>query len=199
MVSSLSNAEQKRLIDLQEEYRSFQEIKKTNPPFCNGFTLFNQKVLTAAGHIHGICLKYKDNPEVQKIWHDFLLTFPGLYYMDWRKNKAISIRACQAIYDKLGVKMPFEPDKNGFSQTYRGETFYAGIPPTTLEELETVQLSDDSPSRTLYSEKIGIDGKYHAVDQYGDFREIYDFNDIYGDGTMVTKSDLDKFCKENTK
>ena len=45
----------------------------------------------------------------------------------------------------------------------------------------------------IWLEKIGIDGRLHPCDERGDFMELTDFNDIYGDGTMVTKQELDEY------
>ena len=70
-----------------------------------------------------------------------------------------------------------------------GETFYAGIPKVTSKEVNAA--IDKHNTDTFTCEKIGIDGKLHPCDSSGDFLEITDFNDVYGDDTMVTKQELE--------
>jgi len=103
-------------------------------------------------------------------WQD---TEVGKYYLQWRMNRAISMASCFRIYGRLNVKLKVNDCK--------GETFFAGIPPITQEEINAVyeleerlktSLTVDEESLKnpiICYEKIGNDGKYHKVDKFGFF------------------------------
>lgn len=186
-------------IDLQQDeadYRALQEIKKVNPDFVNGGILFNQQVLTACGAIDATFIERFTAAERDKFISDnkdFFESFAWVYYQDWRKTRAKSVAAAMDIYRMLNVNIPL--------QAFVGETFYAGIPLITQQEVNTaiakhaVFESDDGVGL-----KVGVDGQLHKTDKYGDFPDILDTNDIYGDGTNVSKKELDKLTLlDNTK
>jgi hypothetical protein len=166
----------------EQAYREFQALKKQNPDAANGMVLFNQKVLTAAGRIHAMCLKpgsrYEFSEKGKAAYHAFVNeTFVGMLYADWRRARAVSIAK------RLNVQLTIEDCV--------GETFYAGIPLCSPEEVAKAEDMCEEYVFEAVSEKIGIDGKYHPVDKYGDFKDYpWDQDDIYGDGTGVTDAEL---------
>jgi hypothetical protein len=175
-------------------YRWTQGLKKDAPALYGGGVVFNQKILTACGKIdHALHLLSKtdrekfiaDNPQ-------FFEKFAWIYYQDWRKMRAKGCAALLDIYKVLNVKLT--------AHHFRGETFYAGIPEVTVDEINAAtnkqqaleEVQSIEPDMTgICLEKVGIDGKLHKCDQWGYFPNVTDFADIYGDGTGVTKADLD--------
>lgn len=177
----------------QQQYRLLVELKKTNPAFVAGGILFNQKVLTACGEIDARLLQIsvverakfiEENPE-------FFEGFAWLYYQDWRKSRAKSCAHLMDVYNLLNV--------NTSLNDFVGETFYAGIPLVTIDEVnDAIDKHDTDKSSSGFSaEKIGIDGKLHPCDNYGCFLEMTDVNDIYADGTGVTKQESDNFLENS--
>jgi len=158
---------------LETDYKDFVALTKANPKIAGETVLLNQRLLTAAGRIHQHCS--------EKQYQDFVQnTFVGTYYNQWRKNRAVSIVDAMGIYDQLNVCFGIDD--------YHGETFYAGIPPTTQAEIDAAKIATDDAGYEFWpvSEKIGIDGKYHPVDANGEFCPMLNENDIYGDNTHVT-------------
>ena len=193
-------------INFQKEeaiYKMVVAMKKSGPSgkaVIEAGTLFNQQVLTACGKIHTGLLQLSDE-KAEKFKSDnpeFFDSFAWVYYMDWKKQKAKSLAHCLDIYSMLNVKLGVDDCV--------GETFYAGIPMTTAEEIneavQTCQVGSDGvtpigPEDEGFDHvKIGIDGQLHKTDQLGEFEPWSDNNDIYGDGTGVTKAELDAFTAE---
>jgi len=169
---------------LEQEYKSFQAMKKDCPDLASEITLFNQQVLTAVGRIHALCLKPGNPYEFTEAGYRAFTTqtFAGMYYADWCKARAVSLAYCLRIYKRLNVGIKIEHCV--------GETFYAGIPLCSPDEIRQAEdaVSGDYVFEQV-SEKIGIDGKYHPVDKYGDFKDYpWDPDDMYGDGTGVTSA-----------
>ncbi len=146
----------------------------------------NQQILTANGKIDTVLSQLssidrgnfiKDNP-------DFFDGFGWIYYQTWRKTRAKSISENLDIYGLLNVKL-------GISDI-RGETFYAGIPVCTADEINALTFGGFQTigGHTIENQKIGVDGMLHPCDDNGDFPDILDFNDIYADGTMVNTQEL---------
>jgi len=168
-------------IDLSKEeaaYKAVQALKKSDPALYDTGVLFNQNLLTACGQIHAALLQLDDDAcaEFKADNTDFFEGFEWTYYMDWRKTRAKSCAHCLDVYQMLNVKFGV--------QHFVGETFYAGIPVVTEEEVNCACQSCDGGM------KIGIDGQLHKTDKFGEFEPWSDPNDIYGDGTGVTTADL---------
>jgi len=198
----------KTLEAMREEYQSFMELKKNNPEVAGELVLFNQQVLTKAGMVHEMCLRHWDTGGREEYEKFIEETFAGAYYHDWRMNRAVSVADMMGVCSRLGV--------NWKVSEIIGETFYAGIPPVTSEEVamaarEMKTYEHDKvvdrlqvgggikviDGALVWMEKIGIDGKLHPVDSQGEFRELTNENDIYGDGTMVHISDLRALTPED--
>ena len=162
---------------LETKYRVFMSLKKKIPIMANQATLLNQQLLTNAGRIHQSYNEEQYRNFVQN-------TFVGAYYDQWRKERAVSIVNAIRIYDQLDVHFK--------TSNYRGETFYAGIPPITQAEVDAAKIAINNTGYKFWpiSEKIGIDGEYHPVDMDGEFCPMLDENDIYGDNSGVTLDDL---------
>jgi hypothetical protein len=163
---------------LETEYRSFNAVKAADHKLADAMVLFNQTALTEAGRIHWFCLDHWDTGG-REAYKDFITnTFSGMYYADWRAARAVSCRHVTEVCSMLGIHW-----KDG---ELIGETFYAGIPPVTMAEIEAAGQKSEPYKFVACSEKIGNDGVYRPVDEFGDFDGYpYDPNDIYGDGTGV--------------
>jgi hypothetical protein len=162
-----------KITDLEEEYKQFQSIKKTNKELYNECILFNQQILIFGGKIHRRCLDNWNNGG-KEFYEEFITnTYEGIYYKEWRKSRAVSIASCSNSYDLLGIKW-----KSG---EIIGETFFAGIPPVTEEEVKAAKCMDEKYCFLACSEKIGNDGKYHPVDEQGNFEYPYDPEKPFGD------------------
>jgi len=150
----------------QSSYQLAQRLKKDNKPLYDNLVLFNQKILMACGKIDGRLQQLSDEERERFIseHQSFFNGFAWSYYQDWRKVRAKSCAALMDIYKKLNVKMSLH--------NFVGETFYAGIPKVTVDEvnhvIEIQQNSQDLPVRTAL-EKIGNDGELHPCDEYGCF------------------------------
>lgn len=181
----------------EQTYKMINAIKKSGPAgksFIEGGILFNQQVLTACGKIHAKLLQLSDEEAEQfkSDNKDFFDGFAWVYYMDWKKQKAKSCAHLLDVYSMLNIKLGI--------QDFVGETFYAGIPLTTAEEvneaIQTCQVAQDGVTPIGSGDpdfdymKIGIDGQPHKTDKYGEFEPWSDPNDIYSDGTGVTVEDL---------
>jgi len=174
--------------DIEEQrYRFITALKKKCPEFVAGGVLFNKQVLMTCGKIDMALLDLPAS-EREKFINDnqkFFTGFAWTYYQDWRKSRAKSCAQLMDMYNTLNVKLTLDD--------FIGETFYAGIPKVANNEVNAaIDKYDMSESA---SEKIGIDGRLHPCDSYGDFLEITSFDDIYSDGTGVTKQDLDNFSE----
>ena len=190
----------------EQTYKMINAIKKSGPggkSFIEAGVLFNQKVLTACGKIHAALLQLSDE-EAEKFKSDnkeFFDGFAWVYYMDWKKQKAKSCAHLLDVYSMLNVKLGI--------QDFVGETFYAGIPLTTAAEvneaIQTCQVAKDGvtpigPEDAGFDHaKIGIDGQLHKTDKYGEFEPWSDNNDIYSDGTGVTKVEMDAIIEAENK
>lgn len=182
----------------QERYRRIVALKKVNKSFVSGGVLFNQKVLTACGRVHAKLLLLGD-VKLAVFMAEQSKFFGGAvwqYYMDWRRGRAKSCAELLSMYKLLNVKLT--------AHDFVGETYYAGVPLVTDAEINEAIDKHATPDkeyggceRGVWMEKVGIDGELHPVDDDGVFPETTDFNDIYGDGTMVTKAKLDNYCKED--
>ena len=173
----------------QQNYKAVTALKKIMPDFIAGGVLFNQKVLIACGKID---VKLQSlTMIIQKQFindnQDFFTGFAWLYYQDWRKLRAKSCANLMDVYNTLNIKFTVND--------FVGETFYAGIPKVTSVEINTaIDKYDTNVNINGFAqEKIGIDGKLHPCDAYGEFFEVIDFNDMYADGTMVTKQEIDNY------
>lgn len=166
----------------QQQYKFITALKKTNPKFVAGGVLFNQQVLIACGKIDTTLNQLLPTKRKQFVADNqkFFAGFAWLYYQDWREMRAKSCAHLMDVYKLLNVKLKLDD--------FVGETFYAGIPKVISGEVNNV--IDKHNTDEFSCEKIGIDGKLHPCDSYGEFLELTDFNDIYGDGTMVTKQEL---------
>ena len=178
----------RRLQRMESDYRDLMQKKKTNPKAYNASTLFNQLVLTEMGRLHAKAIAAKQE---NKFWEIAGNTLPCVLYKQWRQDCAASIADILDIYKTLNVKLVLED--------IRGETWYAGIPSITQKEIDAIKAKtiDDPFSFVKYSEKIGLDGLYHDVDCYGEFRPMVDTNDVYGDGTMFSLAEVNEYLKNN--
>lgn len=192
------------LNNLEQLYKMIVKIKASGPAgqaFVEAGVLFNQKVLTACGQIHAGLMQLSDE-EAEKFKTDnkkFFEGFAWIYYMDWRKQRAKSCAHLLDMYKLLNVKLGV--------QHFVGETFYAGIPVVTVDEIEEVIKTQqvgpdgvtpiDETDDNFCHEKIGIDGQLHKTDKYGEFEPWKDNNDIYGDGSGVTLAELKAVTAED--
>ena len=168
--------------ELYVGYRNFVAWKKNSPTTADAAVLFNQQILMAAGKIHKACSAEQ--------YQEFIeTTFSGAYYNQWRKERAVGVAHLDNMCKRLNVHFGLDD--------YRGETFYAGIPPITQDELDSAKKAADDAKYKFWpvSEKIGIDGIYHPVGEDGEFHPLLDENDIYGDGSCVTLKDLRDLTK----
>lgn len=176
----------------EQQYKDIVALKAKNPSFVAASVLFNQKVLMACGKIDARLLQISTAGRAKFIEENpkFFESFAWLYYQNWRGMRAKSCAHLMDVYKLLNVKFSLND--------FIGETFYAGIPTVTYDEVNNAidKYDMDKNNAGFSQEKIGIDGKLHPCDDYGDFLELTDFNDIYGDGTMVTKKELDQFLNE---
>ena len=169
---------------MQQEYRDFQELKKCDRHTADALVKLNQDIVTAAGKIHALCLANGEAGERE--YQTFITTtFPGMYYADWRRRRAVSIAHCMSVYAMLNVTLTVYDVK--------GETWYAGIPEITAEEINAVSPEEYNNVDNICYEKIGVDGRMHKVNSDGEFPPIMDESDVYGDGTGVTLDDLKGF------
>ena len=178
------------------QYKFIQEIKKVNHSFYNGGVLFNQEVLMACGQIdYGLNrLSRVDRDRFIVDNKDFFEGLAWVYYQDWRKTRAKSCAHLMDVYRLLNVNMSVE--------YFVGETFFAGIPKVTIGEIDNVSKPVKYGGKNLeniWQERYGVDGRLHPCDESGSFPDIIDFNDVYGDRTMVTKRELDSSMKGMTK
>jgi hypothetical protein len=164
-----------------------EPVKKTLSGGGGGAgAVFNQQILTANGAIDARLqqLSKKEHADFIAKNQHFFNGFGWIYYQDWRKTRAESLAYCLDIYKMLNVKMELAD--------VRGETFYAGIPEATPDEVnaalksESVRAKYGIKKENWCDEKIGIDGKTHKTDEYSCFPDILDENDIYCDKTMVS-------------
>jgi len=187
-------------INFQKEeatYKLLNAIKKSGPAgksFIEGGVLFNQQVLMACGKIETklLQLSNEDAEKFKSDNKDFFNGFAWAYYADWKKQKAKSCAHLLDVYNMLNIKLGL--------QDFIGETFYAGIPLTTAEEvneaIQTCQVAQDSetpigPDDPDFDHmKIGADGQLHKTDKHGEFEPWSDPADVYGDGSMVSTADL---------
>lgn len=184
----------------EAQYKDMMALKKANPSAYDAGVLFNQQTLMACGKID-VALMQSSSDKKEKFMADnkeFFEGFAWLYYMDWKKWRAKGCAHLMSMYDLLNVKLTLHD--------FVGETFYAGIPKVQIEDVNEAimncQVAKDGVTpigvdhEDFSHEKIGIDGKLHKTDKYGEFWPIQNDNDIYGDGTMVTKAKLDEVIKE---
>lgn len=162
-------------------YKMLLVLKRVNKPVYEVCVLFNQQILMACGKIHNALLQLSDVGRTNIMQDKFFTGFAWLYYMDWRKQRAKSCTHALDMYMRLNVKFTIEE--------FKGETFYAGIPPVTKEEIEQY-INDNHQLSGFSNEKIGIDGRLHPTDSQGEFLPITDINDVYGDGTGVKLIEL---------
>ena len=168
-------------------YQALQAIKKESPAgkaWFDGGVLFNQKVLMACGKID-MALKQLSKDERDKFMNEHKRFFEGfawVYYIDWRTSRAKSCAHLLDLYEMLNVKLT--------AHDFVGETFYAGIPKVTIDEM-------NDAIENQWLEKVGIDGRLHPCDEYGYFPDIIDERDIYCDGTMVTLTELHNYRDES--
>ncbi len=149
----------------------------------------NQRILIEHGKIDLRLSQLSDNDREKFIanYADFFRSFGWMYYQTWRKTRARSIAENLDVYNLLNVKL-------GIGDT-KGESFYAGIPVCTADEIDelTVGGFQTIGGSIIENQKIGIDGMLHPCDNSGCFPDIIDTDDIYCDGTMITKQELDNF------
>jgi len=170
-----------------QRYKFIVELKKQCLEFVAGGVLFNQKVLIACGSID-TALQSLSISEREKFINGNQVFFTGFawtYYQDWRESRAKSCAHLMDMYKLLNIKLTLND--------FVGETFYAGIPKVTNDEVNSAidKYDTDKSANGFSAERIGIDGRLHPCDQFGDFLEMTDFNDIYSDGAGVTKQELD--------
>lgn len=168
----------------EQWYKFITALKKSHPKTIGSAVLFNQQILTICGKIDAGLQKLSIKKRKHFI-HDnkkFFDSFSWIYYQDWRESRAKSCAHLMDVYKLLNAQLTVE--------NFIGETFYAGIPKVTVKEINAAV--DKYNKSMVICEKIGIDGKLHPCSQNGIFPELTDFNDIYGDGTMITKQELDK-------
>ena len=146
----------------------------------------DRRILIEHGKIDLMLSQLSDNSRVKFIADhaDFFAGFGWTYYQTWRKTRAKSIAENLDIYGRLNVKL-------GINDT-KGETFYAGIPVCTADEVNelTVGGFQTIGGEIIENQKIGIDGMLHPCDNAGCFPDIVNIDDIYCDGTMITKQEL---------
>lgn len=146
----------------------------------------NQQILIQHGKIDAALSRLSDTDRGKFIADhpNFFRGFGWTYYQTWRKTRAKSIAENLDMYSLLNVKL-------GISETI-GESFYAGIPVCTEEEINelTVGGFQTIGGHTIENQKIGVDGMMHPCDNFGQFPDIVDMDDIYCDGTMVSKNKL---------
>lgn len=167
----------------QQQYKDIMALKKICPKFVDAGILLNQQVLTVCGKIDAILDRLSPKKRKQFIADNqgFFAGFPWLYYQDWRELRAKSCAGLMGMYKLLNVKLALDD--------FVGETFYAGIPKITNKEVNT---AIDTHNTDIFAcEKIGIDGRLHPCDDSGEFLPMLDFNDVYGDNTMITKQELE--------
>jgi hypothetical protein len=145
----------------QSRYQMITAMKKAMPDFVAGGVLFNQKILTACGKIDTAMSLLSENDKEKFMAENvgFFSGFAWIYYQDWRISRAKSCAHLMDIYKLLNVKFKLGD--------FVGETFYAGIPTVTADEVNTAV--DRYEVSNFSREKIGIDGKLHPCDEYGDF------------------------------
>lgn len=157
--------------------------------FKTGNKMNNQQILIEYGKIDAMLSQLSNNVRDKFIADqaDFFAGFGWTYYQNWRKTRARSITENLDIYGRLNVKL-------GIDDTI-GETFYAGIPVCTAGEVNKLALGGFQTigGSIIENQKIGIDGMLHPCDEYGQFPDIISADDIYCDGTMITKQELDSF------
>lgn len=154
---------------------SLYKFTQANKDFLEGGVLFNQTALTACGKIHAELSdeQFKGaNPK-------FFCGFAWTYYMDWRMTRAKSCAHLLDMYKTLNV---------GFSaQHFVGETFFAGIPVVTAEEIDlAIELYQVDEAGSPISkgddgfcyQKIGNDGLLHETDEFGEFLSYDGFVDL---------------------
>lgn len=150
-----------------EQYKFTQTLKKTNPELYNGGVSFNQKISTVCGKIDATLQQLSADERTTFIEENtkFFEGFTWIYYQGWRKTRGKSIAHLIDIYKLLNVKF--------IVSDFRGETFYAGIPPVTIDEVN-ISITEQVRSQGIKfaQEKIGNDGKLHPCDEYGDFLPV---------------------------
>ncbi len=146
----------------------------------------NQQILTMTGKIDaGLSRLSNDDRDKFIAEHpEYFEGFGWTYYRTWRKTRAKSIAENLDIYNRLSVVL-------GIDDTI-GETFYAGIPACTADEIDGLTIGGFKTIRghIIENQKIGIDGMLHPCDNSGQFPDIIDPDDIYGDKTMVNINEL---------
>jgi hypothetical protein len=185
-----------KLGTLFKDYQAFQKVKaeSTDKTGSDILIKFQQDLLMACGQIHWLCLDQWNVGGKEEYKKFITKTLPGVMYDEWRKSRAVTCAHLRNMYEILNVGL--KPEH------IVGETFYAGIPPVTALEIEAARINTPKSEEYQWiacSEKIGIDGKYHPVDEYGDFKNTssYDPDDIYEDGSCVTSEKLKKYNKEH--
>lgn len=172
---------------LEAEYKQFVDLKADNKSLAESLVLLHQKTLTAAGKAHVAILAAGEDEEA------FYATPLGCYYLDWRTMRATSVADMMGVSAMLGVHWDVEDIK--------GETFYAGIPCVTAQEVATAAEASGTYNAKKVVEMVGVDGQMHVFDALDG---AYDPNDIYGDGSMVkapveeeqtTSEELCSMCK----
>lgn len=170
-----------KIEELENEYKQFQSLKKEDKELYHLFILMNQRLLIESGKFHYHCLNNWNKGGREEYTSFITNTFVGQYYNNWRKARAVSCAKCMDIYKLLEVNLK--------ENSFIGETFYAGIPPVTEQEINSARINTKESENYQFiscSEKIGIDGVYRPVDIYGDFDNYpYDPLDIYGDNTNI--------------
>lgn len=152
----------------------------------------HQQILTATGKIDAMLSQLSDTDRDKFIADhaDFFKGFGWTYYQTWRKTRARSIADRLNTYGLLNVRL-------GINDTI-GETFYAGIPVCTADEVNELTIGGFQTigGNVIENQKIGIDGMLHPCDNNGDFPDMINPDDIYGDGTMVNKQELEWEIKD---
>jgi len=183
---------------LEAEYRFTNRLKALAPKTFHALEYWHQQLLTKLGNLHRKAIAAGCEGE---FWAEALKTFPGRYYKSWRFDRAVSVAHMQRIYKRLNVRLTVGD--------IRGETWYAGIPEPTPDEIREIEALDkgipvekaidkDNADYVFvpFGERQGLDGNLHPVDEYGHFAPIENENDIYGDGTGVTLRDLEACQQE---
>ncbi len=107
--------------------------------------------------------------KLDKLHRDAIMSKKGLYYDLWRVFRACSVAENMDIYDLLNVDMPLS--------AIRGETFYAGIPPITENELETAK----KLNKLFENIPVKFNPNDIMIDNDGNYREYNRDLDIWGD------------------
>ncbi|MCP4596243.1 hypothetical protein [Neptuniibacter sp.] len=98
---------------------------------------------------------------------------PG--YMLWRIARAVSVAHCFEVYERLNVPGLCDLD------TVRGETFYAGVPPVTKQELALGKLLLNTTLAGLFDTAEGVSLDGIMIDNDGVYRYYDRERDVWGE------------------